>query len=175
MKVFEVAISMVSTILASHCFADSLDFLNEKHSILGYEKLEFYYQCTNGNQTTYAQKECSKIELELWEKVIRDIDDYVMVNGFGSDPLLSKKQYLLTQENWRTYVIISDGECDEGSVWEAAMAAPNFKLDNLYVIIDKNNFQQTGSNKEIMNVESLKEKWQSFGLIKLIILFKIIF
>jgi|TARA_B100000768_G_C11179146_1_gene332155 hypothetical protein len=105
MKVFEVAISMVSTILASHCFADSLDFLNEKHSILGYEKLEFYYQCTNGNQTTYSQKECSKIELELWEKVIRDIDDYVMVNGFGSDPLLSKKQYLLTQENWRTYVI----------------------------------------------------------------------
>ena len=91
--------------MASHCFADSLDFLNEKHSILGYEKLEFYYQCTNGNQTTYTQKECSKIELELWEKVIRDIDDYVRVNGFGSDPLLSKKQYLLTQETWRTYVI----------------------------------------------------------------------
>ena len=43
------------------------------------------------------------------------------------------------------------------------MAAPNFKLDNLYVIIDKNNFQQTGSNKEIMNVENLKDKWSSFG------------
>ena len=58
---------------------------------------------------------------------------------------------------------MGDGECNEGSVWEAAMAAPNFKLDNLFVVIDKNNFQQTGSNKEIMNVESLKEKWSSFG------------
>ena len=61
------------------------------------------------------------------------------------------------------YVIIGDGECNEGSIWEAAMAAPNFKLDNLYAIIDKNNFQQTGSNKEIMNVENLKDKWSSFG------------
>ena len=43
------------------------------------------------------------------------------------------------------------------------MAAPNFNLDNLYAIIDKNNFQQTGSNKEIMNTADLKEKWQSFG------------
>jgi transketolase len=58
---------------------------------------------------------------------------------------------------------LGDGECNEGSVWEAAMAAPNFKLDNLYVIIDKNNFQQTGSNKEIMSVENLKDKWSSFG------------
>jgi|TARA_B110000027_G_scaffold70404_1_gene75269 transketolase len=67
------------------------------------------------------------------------------------------------KKNFNIYVVMGDGECNEGSVWEAAMAAPNFKLDNLYVIIDKNNFQQTGSNKEIMNVESLKEKWQSFG------------
>ena len=105
MKVFEVAISMVSTILASHCFADSLDFLNEKHPILGYEKLEFYYQCTDGNQTTYTQKECFRMELELWEKVMRDIDDYVVVNGFGNESSLSTKQYLLSQETWRTYVI----------------------------------------------------------------------
>jgi transketolase len=43
------------------------------------------------------------------------------------------------------------------------MAAPNLNLDNLYVIVDKNNFQQTGSNKEIMNTENLREKWNSFG------------
>tara|TARA_B100001123_G_C15301926_1_gene1021330 strand:+ start:1499 stop:2332 length:834 start_codon:yes stop_codon:yes gene_type:complete len=67
------------------------------------------------------------------------------------------------KKNFNVYVIVGDGECNEGSVWEAAMAAPNFKLDNLFVVIDKNNFQQTGSNKEIMNVESLKEKWSSFG------------
>tara|TARA_Y100000590_G_scaffold334895_1_gene381096 strand:- start:4590 stop:5429 length:840 start_codon:yes stop_codon:yes gene_type:complete len=64
---------------------------------------------------------------------------------------------------FNVYVIVGDGECNEGSIWEAAMAAPNFNLDNLYVIIDKNNFQQTGSNKEIMNVENLGDKWSSFG------------
>jgi transketolase len=65
--------------------------------------------------------------------------------------------------NFKTYVIVGDGECNEGSVWESAMAAPNLNLENLYVIIDKNNFQQTGSNKEIMNTENLKKKWDSFG------------
>ena len=66
-------------------------------------------------------------------------------------------------KKFNVYVVVGDGECNEGSIWEAAMAAPNFKLDNLYVIIDKNNFQQTGSNKEIMNVDNLKDKWSSFG------------
>ena len=67
------------------------------------------------------------------------------------------------KKKFNVYVVIGDGECNEGSIWEAAMAAPNFKLDNLYAIIDKNNFQQTGSNKEIMSVEPLKDKWSSFG------------
>jgi len=71
----------------------------------------------------------------------------------------SKKKKL----DFNVYVIVGDGECNEGSIWEAAMAAPNFKLSNLYVIVDKNNTQQTGTNKEIMNVENLKDKWSSFG------------
>ena len=61
------------------------------------------------------------------------------------------------------YVVLGDGECNEGSVWEAAMAAPNLKLDNLYAIIDKNNFQQTGTNDSIMSVGLIKDKWKSFG------------
>lgn len=63
----------------------------------------------------------------------------------------------------KVYVIIGDGESNEGSIWESAMAAPNFNLDNLVVILDKNNFQQTGSNNEIMNNELLKSKWENFG------------
>jgi len=63
----------------------------------------------------------------------------------------------------KTYVIVGDGECNEGSIWEGALAAPNFKLDNLYVIIDKNNLQQTGSTNDIMKTENLREKWLSFG------------
>jgi transketolase len=69
----------------------------------------------------------------------------------------------IKNKNYFSYVLIGDGECNEGSVWEAAMAAPNFKLDNLYAIIDKNNFQQTGSNKEIMDTLDLSKKWSSFG------------
>jgi transketolase len=67
------------------------------------------------------------------------------------------------EKKFNVYVVLGDGECNEGSVWEAAMAAPNHKLNNLNVIIDHNKFQQTGSNKEIMSVSNLKEKWQSFG------------
>tara|TARA_B100000315_G_scaffold255544_1_gene299140 strand:- start:3973 stop:4800 length:828 start_codon:yes stop_codon:yes gene_type:complete len=61
------------------------------------------------------------------------------------------------------FVIMGDGECNEGSVWEALMAAPNFNLVNLNLIIDKNNFQQTGDNKSIMDLGSLKNKIESFG------------
>ena len=72
--------------------------------------------------------------------------------------LASKKK----NKNFKVYVIVGDGECNEGSIWEAAMAAPNFNLDNLYVIIDKNNYQQTGTNKQIMNVENLKKSGKFF-------------
>ncbi len=65
---------------------------------------------------------------------------------------------------YNVYVVLGDGECNEGSVWEAAMAAPNFKLNNLNVIIDRNNFQQTGTNSEIMDLRDLKSKWKSFRL-----------
>ena len=78
--------------------------------------------------------------------------------GIGVAVALKKNK----KEN-NIFVILGDGECNEGSVWEAAMAAPNLNLKNLYAIIDYNNFQQTGSNKEIMNTESLSQKWSSFG------------
>tara|TARA_Y100001970_G_scaffold243737_1_gene309279 strand:- start:1095 stop:1928 length:834 start_codon:yes stop_codon:yes gene_type:complete len=66
-------------------------------------------------------------------------------------------------KKYRVFVVLGDGECNEGSVWEAAMSAPNFKLNNLTIIIDNNKFQQTGSNKEIMDTTNLKKKWESFG------------
>jgi len=65
--------------------------------------------------------------------------------------------------DYKVYVLLGDGECNEGSVWEAAMAGSHFQLDNLVAILDRNNFQQTGSNKDIMSVENLASKWESFG------------
>lgn len=62
-----------------------------------------------------------------------------------------------------TYVLMGDGELQEGIVWEAAMAASKFKLDNLIAIIDNNGVQLDGTVEQIMPMGSLKDKWSSFG------------
>lgn len=67
------------------------------------------------------------------------------------------------KKKFQVYVILGDGECNEGSIWESAMFAPNNNLSNLNVIIDRNNFQQTGENKNIMDLRNLSDKWKSFG------------
>lgn len=64
--------------------------------------------------------------------------------------------------NYNTYVILGDGECNEGSVWEGFLLAPHLKLKNLKIIIDKNNLQQTGKNQDILNLGNLKKKLESF-------------
>ena len=65
-------------------------------------------------------------------------------------------------KSYKTFVLIGDGECNEGSVWEASMSAAHFKLDKITIIIDDNNFQQTGSNEKIMSLGNIKSKWESF-------------
>jgi transketolase len=64
---------------------------------------------------------------------------------------------------YRVYVIMGDGEHQEGSVWEAAMAAGHFKLDNLCAIVDVNRLQIHGWVRDVMNVEPLAEKYAAFG------------
>jgi transketolase len=63
----------------------------------------------------------------------------------------------------RCLVLMSDGECEEGSVWEAAMFAPAHKLDTVTVMIDYNKWQATGRSDEIMALAPLAEKWRAFG------------
>jgi transketolase len=69
----------------------------------------------------------------------------------------------LNSRGYRVYVLLGDGECDEGQVWEAAMAAVHFKLDNIVAIVDRNRQQLDGWTRDIMNLEPLAEKWRSFG------------
>ncbi len=69
---------------------------------------------------------------------------------------------LRKNKEFKTYVLLGDGECNEGSVWEASMSAAHFNLKNLTAIIDNNSLQQTGTNNEIMKSGSLYEKWKSF-------------
>ena len=63
----------------------------------------------------------------------------------------------------RTWVMLSDGECDEGSVWEAAMFAGHHRLDNLIVIVDYNRVQSIGTTKDVLDLDPFADKWRSFG------------
>ena len=69
----------------------------------------------------------------------------------------------LNSQDYRVSVLLGDGECDEGQVWEAAMAAAHFKVDNLVAIVDNNGLQLDGWNRDIMNLEPFSKKWQAFG------------
>ena len=69
----------------------------------------------------------------------------------------------LNKLNYRVYVLIGDGECEAGQVWEAAMAGAHFKADTLTAILDYNKYQETGPISREMALEPLAEKWRGFG------------
>lgn len=69
----------------------------------------------------------------------------------------------LDKKDFKVYVLIGDGECNEGQIWEAAMFASHYKLDNLIAIIDRNSFQIDGPTEKIMSLEPFDDKWISFG------------
>lgn len=67
------------------------------------------------------------------------------------------------KKSWRIYSINGDGELQEGSIWEAAMSAAHYKLDNLTALIDRNYVQIDGKTSDVMEIEPLADKWRSFG------------
>ncbi len=69
----------------------------------------------------------------------------------------------LNHLDYRVYVLLGDGECEAGQIWEAAMAAAHFKADRLTAILDYNKYQETGPISREMALEPLVDKWQSFG------------
>tara|TARA_Y100000590_G_scaffold137114_2_gene157029 strand:- start:29750 stop:30571 length:822 start_codon:yes stop_codon:yes gene_type:complete len=84
--------------------------------------------------------------------------------GIGVAISLKKKK-----NDSKVYVLIGDGECNEGSIWEAAMFASSLKINNICAIIDNNGFQQTGTNNQILDIGDLTAKWKSFGWETLVI------
>lgn len=68
-------------------------------------------------------------------------------------------------KSWRTYVVLGDGECNEGSVWEAAMAAAQFKLSNLVTFVDRNGLMMDGTTEQVMGLEPFAKKWEAFGFV----------
>lgn len=69
----------------------------------------------------------------------------------------------ITEKKYRVYVLIGDGECQAGQIWESAMAASHYKTHELMVILDYNKFQEMGPVSREMSLEPLVEKWQAFG------------
>ncbi|MBI2860734.1 MAG: transketolase [Chloroflexi bacterium] len=80
--------------------------------------------------------------------------------SFGTGMALAGR---LDRKDYRVCVLLGDGECDEGQVWEAAMAAAHFRLDNLVAIVDNNGLQIDGWNRDVMNLSPLDQKWRAFG------------
>lgn len=69
------------------------------------------------------------------------------------------------KKSWRTYCILGDGECNEGSNWEAAMCASHYKVTNLITIVDRNSLMIDGPTEEVMALEPFADKWRAFGFI----------
>ncbi|NLC76020.1 MAG: transketolase [Clostridia bacterium] len=69
----------------------------------------------------------------------------------------------LDNKDYRVYALLGDGECQEGMVWEAAMAAAHYRLDNLAAFVDHNGLQIDGPVTEVMSPEPLTDKWKAFG------------
>ncbi|NMA69620.1 MAG: transketolase [Desulfitobacterium sp.] len=69
----------------------------------------------------------------------------------------------LDNKNYRVYALLGDGEMAEGQVWEAAMAAAHYKLDNVTAILDLNGLQIDGATENVMNIDPIDEKWRAFG------------
>ncbi len=69
----------------------------------------------------------------------------------------------MDSRSYRTYVIMGDGELAEGSVWEGAMSAANYKLDNLCALVDRNRLQISGGTEDVMAQDSQEERWAAFG------------
>jgi len=79
-----------------------------------------------------------------------------VANGIALSARLDKK-------NFKVFVVLGDGECAEGSVWEAAMSAGHHKVENLTVIVDRNGFQVNGATEDIMDTSSFEDKFTAFG------------
>jgi transketolase len=69
----------------------------------------------------------------------------------------------LNELSYHIYVLLGDGECEEGQIWEAATAAAHWKADNLHAIVDYNKYQETGPISREMALEPFAQKWQAFG------------
>ena len=106
----------------------------------------------------------TKVQMHPDEKALPGIEfptgslghGFPVANGMALAGRLDRKDY-------RVFVMLGDGECDEGTIWESAMSAAHHRLDNLTVIVDKNGLQVNGRTEDVMTTTPLEDKFSSFG------------
>jgi len=130
--------AMFSTVLALRGFYD-------KEYVYNYDELDSSF----GWHTTKKIKGCEFAAGSLGHGL-----------GFGIGLALTKR---LSKIKSRVFVFLGDGELNEGSIWEAAMSAGHYNLDNLIAIVDRNNLQISGGTEDVMKLGPLEKKWESFG------------
>ena len=138
--------------------------LSKGHGVLGFYPVLHHYGLISSEILSTYKKELS----ELISHPIRNLDNGIeSSNGslghglsYGSGIAYALKSKKI---NARVYVLIGDGECNEGSIWEAAMAASSLRLENLTCIVDCNKYQSDGQTCNIIKQDNLSDRWRSFG------------
>ncbi len=106
----------------------------------------------------------SKLGMHLDSNKVKGLDASTGSLGHGSSIALGMALAArLRKQSYKTFLVLGDGECDEGSVWEAAMATGHFKATNLITIVDRNHNMIDGNTEDVMALEPFPDKWKAFG------------
>lgn len=139
--------------------------LSKGHAASGlYATLAHYGLLSEGEIATYYQDN-TLLPAHPAPNGVRSILAATGALGHGfpiAAGLAFSHKYLLPKDS-RVVCLLSDGECDEGSVWEAALFSNHHQLDNLVIVVDANGLQGFGQTEKVMRLEPFLEKWNSFG------------
>ncbi|MEG1548460.1 MAG: transketolase [Clostridia bacterium] len=106
----------------------------------------------------------SKLGMHLDSNKVHGLDASTGSLGHGSSMALGMTLAArVNGKSYKTWVLLGDGECDEGSVWEAAMATSNFKATDLITVVDRNKAMIDGFTEDVMKLEPFADKWRAFG------------
>ena len=138
--------------------------LSKGHGVLGfYPVLNHYGLISDDLLSTYKQ-ELSELISHPIKNLENGIESSNGSLGHGLSYGLGIAHGLKIHKNkGNVYVLVGDGECNEGSIWEAAMSASSLKVNNLTLLIDFNKYQSDGATSEIINQNQLADRWKSFG------------
>jgi len=106
----------------------------------------------------------SRLGVHLDSRKVKGLEASTGSLGHGSAMALGEALAArVTGRKYKTWVLLGDGECDEGSVWEAAMATASFHAIDLITVVDRNRFMIDGNTEEVMKLEPFADKWRAFG------------